>query len=168
MSQETLLYIMTGAVVVSAIAIVLQLCFVFGMYKAAKAVETQVTKITPKAESLVETTQQTVEQSKKQIIEITAQANEILGATKTQLAKIEEVLNDAASRAKIQMDRVELVLDDAVSRVQDTVTTVHNGIMRPLREVNGVTAGFRAALSHLMRGGRPSVAQATSDEEMFI
>jgi hypothetical protein len=40
--------------------------------------------------------------------------------------------------------------------------------MRPLREVNGIAAGVRAALNALARGNRPTVDRATSDEEMFI
>jgi hypothetical protein len=72
------------------------------------------------------------------------------------------------SRLKVQMERIELVLDDSMSRVHETVAIVHDGIMKPLREVTGVASGIRAAVAHLIRGGRPSVAQATSDEEMFI
>jgi hypothetical protein len=40
--------------------------------------------------------------------------------------------------------------------------------MRPLRELNGIAAGVRTALSVLGRSNRASVDQATSDEEMFI
>jgi hypothetical protein len=40
--------------------------------------------------------------------------------------------------------------------------------MKPVKELNGLAAGIRAAFAHLTRSGRPSVAQATSDEEMFI
>ena len=61
-----------------------------------------------------------------------------------------------------------MVLDDTMSRAHETVATVHNGIMRPLREINGIAMGFKTALNHMTKGGRPSVAQVTSDEEMFI
>jgi hypothetical protein len=66
------------------------------------------------------------------------------------------------------LERVELVLDDTLSRAHETVATVHDGIMRPLRELNGIAAGVKSALAYLARGNRPSVDQATSDEEMFI
>jgi hypothetical protein len=55
-----------------------------------------------------------------------------------------------------------------MSRAQETVATVQSGIMKPLREIQGVAAGVRTAIFYLMRGGRPSPAQATADEEMFI
>jgi hypothetical protein len=66
------------------------------------------------------------------------------------------------------MERVEMVLDDTMSRAHETVATVHNGIMRPLRELNGIAIGIKTAFAFMARGNRPSVAQVTSDEEMFI
>jgi ABC-type transporter Mla subunit MlaD len=122
----------------------------------------------PKVESLVDSTKIAVEQSRKQIVDITTSANQILESTKSQLAMVEEVVSDASARAKVQLERVELVLDDTLSRAHETVATVHDGIMRPLRELNGIAAGVKSALAYLARGNRPSVDQATSDEEMFI
>ena len=91
-----------------------------------------------------------------------------MDSTKRQLAIVEDVVGDAAGRAKVQMERVELVLDDTLSRAHETVAVVHDGIMRPLREVNGIAVGIRAAVAAMARGNRPTVDRATSDEEMFI
>ena len=168
MDQTTLLYIIAAFVLVSAIALCIQAGFLFGMYKATKAIQEKVLPLVPKLEALVETARSTVDQSKKQIIDITTKANDILDSTKVQLAKVDDVVTDASSRAKVQMERVEMVLDDTMSRAHETVATVHNGIMRPLREINGIAMGLKATMNHLSKGGRPSVAQATSDEEMFI
>jgi hypothetical protein len=155
-------------VTISAVALCMQTGFLFGVYRTAKSLEGRITPLIPKVESLVDSTKDTVEQSKQQILDITSKANEILDSTKEQLAMVEEVVSDATSRAKVQMERVEMVLDDTMSRAHETVATVHNGIMRPLREINGIAAGIKTAFAYLARGNRPSVAQATSDEEMFI
>jgi ABC-type transporter Mla subunit MlaD len=168
MDQMTLLYVMTAFVIISAIALCIQAGFLFGMYKTAKTMEEKVVPLVPKVNALLDTAKTTVEQSKKQIVDITTKANDILDSAKRQLAQVEGVVTDASSRAKVQMERVEMVLDDTMSRAHETVATVHNGVMRPLREVNGIAVGIKTALAHLARGGRPSVAQATSDEEMFI
>jgi hypothetical protein len=61
-----------------------------------------------------------------------------------------------------------MVLDDSIGRVHETVTVLHDGILRPLREVNGIVAGLRAGIGYLLGNRRPSVAQATHDDEMFI
>lgn len=168
MDQMTLLYVMTAFVIIAAIALCIQAGMLVGMYKTTKSLQADIKPLLPKVESLVETTKITVEQSRKQIIDITTSANEILASTKYQLAKVEDVVTDATSRAKVQLERVELVLDDTLSRAHETVATVHDGIMRPLREVNGIAVGIKTALAFLARGNRPNVDQATSDEEMFI
>ena len=168
MNETALLYVMTAFVIISAIALCVQARMLAGIYRHTKALQEAINPLVPKVESLVAKASSTVEQSGLQITEITTRANDILDSTKRQLAIMEEVVGDAASRAKVQMERVELVLDDTLSRAHETVAVVHDGIMRPLREVNGIAAGVRAALGALSRGNRPTVDRATSDEEMFI
>jgi F0F1-type ATP synthase membrane subunit b/b' len=166
--MEQLAPIMTAAVVVAAVAIVLQLLILFAMYRASKAISNQIAALAPKIETLVETAQRTVEQSRQQVTEITTKTNAVLDQTKVQLVRVNEIMEDATSRAKRQLDRVELILDDTIGRVHETAMLLQNGVLRPLREVHGVAAGVRAAVSTLLRGGRPTVAQATQDDEMFI
>ena len=168
MNEMTLLYVMAAFVIISAIALCIQAGMLAGMYKTVKALQQSINPLLPKVESLVEKTSFTVEQSGRQITEITTRANDILDSTRRQLAIVEDVVGDAAVRAKIQMERVELVLDDTLSRAHETVAVFHDGVMRPLREVNGLAAGIRAALASMARGNRPTPDHATSDEEMFI
>jgi ABC-type transporter Mla subunit MlaD len=175
MNETTLLYVMTAFVIISAIALCIQAGMLAAMYKTTKALQEKidplvpkVDSLLPKVESLVAIATTTVEQSGKQIAEITTRANDILDSTRRQVAIVEDVMGDAAVRAKVQMERVELVLDDTLSRAHETVAVVHDGIMRPLREVNGIAVGIRAALGAMARGNRPTVDRATSDEEMFI
>jgi hypothetical protein len=168
MDQSTLLYIMTAFVIIAAVALCIQAGMLVALNQKTKLLHDKIVPLVPKVDSLVETTKATVEQSRVQIVEITSRANEILVSAKNQLAMVEEVVTDATARAKVQMERVEMVLDDTINRTHETVATLHSGIMRPLQELNGVAAGIRAALAFLARNNRPSVAQATSDEEMFI
>lgn len=160
--------IMAAAVGVSALALLMQALLMVGVYRSAKVMQEQVAVLLPKAQSTLASAEQTLEQSRRQIAEVTSKATEVIDMTRSQVARVEGILADAGNRAKVQMDRVEMVLDDTLGRVQDTVAVLHSGIMRPLRQVNGVAVAVRAAFEHLLRGGRPSVAQATHDDEMFI
>jgi transcription antitermination factor NusG len=63
---------------------------------------------------------------------------------------------------------IEMVLDDTVNRFQETTAVVQNGIIKPLKQISGLTIGFRTALSVLLGPRRTTVEQATHDEEMFI
>ncbi len=186
MDPQTLLYVMTAFVIVAAVALVLQFAMLFGIYRTAKSTEAKMTELLPKAHSFLDTSQKVIAQSqqqiaevttrtnellhvsKQQILEISSKTNDILDSTKRQVNKVEDLLNDATSRARVQIEKAEMVLDDTVSRAHETVAMVHSGILRPLREIQGVAAGVRSAIGHLARGTRPSVAQATHDEEMFI
>ncbi len=165
MDQNTALTVFVG---VAAASLLLQLVCLFLILNAIRSLRERVTALLPKVESLVDASQQAIVEGRQQILDVTAKTHEILDSTKRQLVKIEDVVNDAASRAKVQLEHAELVLDDTMARAHETIGAVHRGLMRPAREIHGIAAGIRAAMTVLVSGGRPSVAQATQDEEMFI
>lgn len=166
--DQNLLIIIAVFVFVAAAALCIQAGFLFGIYKATRKFEERTLPLLPKVEALVESSRGVVDDSRIQIRDITFKTNEILDATRKQLARVDEVLQDAAARAQIQLDHAELVVDDTINRAQETVAFVHNGIMTPLREIQGVAAGLRAGLSFLMRGRNNGPVHVTADEEMFI
>ncbi len=165
--DQNLLIIIAVFVFVAAIAMCIQAGLLFGIYRSARSLEEKTTPLIPKLDALVDTSRVAVEESRKHIHEITVKTNDILDVTRKQLARVDEVLEDAAGRARVQLDRAELVLDDTMNRAHQAVALVHTGIMKPLREIQGVSAGLRAALNYLMRGRNGGVP-ATADEEMFI
>jgi hypothetical protein len=175
MNQDSLVLVLTIFVGLVAISQIGQFIALLTLQRRAKAMHDLLVAHTPRIESALQgakevmlTAKETLDVSRKQITEVTSRANDVLDATRGQLRTVEALLSDVTIRTKTQLDRVELVLDDTLGRVHETVTTVHNGVMKPIREINGISVGIRAALAHMMKGGRPSVAQATQDEEMFI
>jgi uncharacterized membrane-anchored protein YhcB (DUF1043 family) len=167
MDPQHLLTVMTVFVFIAAVALVIQAATLFGIYRAARGLQDNVQRLMPKTEALLETSRQTIEDSRKQIADITAKTSEILDITRKQVDRVDEVLADAAARARVQLDRAELVLDDAMARTQRTVAMVEGGIVKPIQQIQGVAAGIKTAITFLMRG-RPNPADAHSDEEMFI
>jgi hypothetical protein len=165
---QILLVVMTVFVAISAIALIIQATMLYGMRKSALAVEQQVAKLTPKMLALAESSHAAIDEARASIAEITGRSKDILDSTKRQLNRVEDLLEDATNRARVQFDRAEMVVDDAMDRAQETIAVVHGGIMKPIREINGVAAGLRAAVHYFMRGGRPNPDQVTADEEMFI
>jgi len=173
--QEPLLYVMVAALLISAAALLLTAVSMIRLARAAAAVRSQLAELVPKAESVLESAEKTLTDSHTRISELTAKAaeftskaNAALEATRAQLGRTDEFLTELTGRARIQLDRIELVLDDTISRVHETVVVLNKGILWPLREISAVGAGIRTAIHYLARGGRPNVAQATTDEEMFI
>lgn len=168
MSQDALVIIMTIAVSLCAVAMVAMALMVFGMWKTMRAVQTRVDVFLPQAQNFIHTTQTAINEHQGQIKDITARTMNILETTQKQLVRVDDVMGDALGRAKVQMERLELVLDDTVSRVHGTVVQLNNTVVKPVREINALGTGIRTAVQTFLRGQKPSVAQATSDEEMFI
>jgi len=187
--NDTLLAVMTFFVFLSAVALCIQAALLIGMWKATKALQQQVTSVLPQVRTVLTKAEVTLEESRTNIREITSKASELTSKAseiadkasematkasemmdigKAQMVKLDGVIDDASGRAKVQLERAELVVEDTMDRVHQTVTAVHNGVIRPVREIQGVAAGMKAAMQHLLQGGRPSVADATHDDEMFI
>jgi len=167
MDQQTLLTVMTAFVIIAAVALIIQAAMLAGIYKSSRGLQQNVQRLMPKIESVLEVSRQTVEDSRKQIADITSKTSEILETTRKQMHRVDEFLEDATSRARVQMDRAEMVLDDAMVRTQRTVAVVEGGILKPIVQIQAVAAGLKTAITFLLRG-RPNPEDAHSDEEMFI
>lgn len=168
MDEHTLTILLTIFVAVAAIALLGQAIALIGLVFVTKGLVAKVLAVWPEIEAIIGTSRRTVDRAEKHVASIGASGVAIFELTKQQLAKVDELVSDASTRAKVQMERAEMVMDDTMTRVQETVSIVQRGVLRPVREVHGIMAGFRTAFSHLSRGPRPTVDHATSDEEMFI
>jgi hypothetical protein len=167
-NQTIFLALIAVFVAISAAAMIFQAAMLYGTYKASRELRDRIVPLTVKVDALVESSRSTVDEARLQIREITTKAGQILDVAREQMETLEDVLEDASLRTRRQLERAEIVVDDALARAQDTVELVHKGILAPIRGINGVAAGVRAALHFLLRGTRPSPDQVTVDEEMFI
>jgi hypothetical protein len=165
MDEHTLLTIFVG---LAALAMLIQAGTLLGLFIVAKRIQEKISVLTGPITGIIDTSKKTLQTVEGHIDKIGSSSNAILDTTKKQLAKVDELLTDASTRAKVQMERAEMVLDDTMGRVQHTVSFVQSGVIRPVREVQGIVTGIRTAITHLGRGGRPTVDHATADEEMFI
>jgi len=168
MDNQTLLTLIAIFVGLAALAMLIQAATLLGLFLVAREIKAKVAALTSPALNVIEISKRTLEKVEGHVEKIGVTSNAILDVTKQQLGKVDELLSDASTRAKVQMERAEMVLDDTMTRVQRTVSVVQSGVLRPVREIHGIVAGVRTAITHLGRAGRPTVDHATSDEEMFI
>jgi len=168
MDDHTLLTLLTVFVFLAMVAMLIQAGTLLGLFIVARKIQEKVSTLTGPITGIIDTSKKTLQTVEGHIDRIGKSSNAILDTTKQQLVKVDELITDASTRAKVQMERAELVLDDTMGRVQHTVSFVQSGVVRPVREVQGILTGIRTTLTHLGRGGRPTVDHATADEEMFI
>jgi hypothetical protein len=167
-NQTIFLALIAVFVAVSAAALIFQAAMLYGTYKASMELRDRIVPLTVKVDALVDTSRTTIDEARVRMGEIAARTNQILDVAKQQLETVSEVVEDASLRTRRQLKNAEIVVEDALARAQETVELVHKGILTPIRGINGVAAGVRAALHFLLRGTRPSPDQVTVDEEMFI
>jgi hypothetical protein len=167
-NQTIFLAVIAVFVAISAAAMIFQAAMLYGTYKASRELRDRIVPLTVKVDALVDTSRSAVDEARIRIVEITTKTNQILDVARQQMETVEELLDDASLRTRRQLRNAEVVVEDALARAQETVELVHKGILAPIRGINGVAAGVRAALQFLLRGTRPSPDQVTVDEEMFI
>ena len=167
-NQTVFLAVIAVFVAVSAAALIFQAAMLYGTYKASRELRDRIVPLTVKVDALVDTSRKTIDEARVKMGEIANRTNEILDVAKQQMETVSEVVEDASLRTRRQLQNAEIVVEDALVRAQQTVELVHKGILTPIRGINGVAAGVRAALHFLMRGTRPSPDQVNVDEEMFI
>jgi hypothetical protein len=102
------------------------------------------------------------------ISEIAADAVEISKSAREQVNRVGELLTDFSVRAKAQVARIDGAVEQTVGNVQQAGESAIGAVLKPVREVNGVLAGIKTAISVYSKGTKQSVDHATQDEEMFI
>ncbi|MEX2263761.1 MAG: hypothetical protein WD696_17535 [Bryobacteraceae bacterium] len=182
MSPETFMIVVTVAVWLACLAFVIQAILVFSLYKRTRQTQLKVNELAAKAGPVIDTLGKMVHEAVPKFARISDRAVEIsdqaaamsLKATEAveiarrQMDRVEELLTDVSNRAKAQVDRIDTLVEDTVDRVHETTAAIQGTVMRPVREVSGIVAGVKTALSVYKRGQRPSVDHVTQDEEMFI
>ncbi len=168
MTDSTLLTVLIVFVALCALSQLGQFVALFGLYRKVREIHEEWRPLAGKAEATLESAKQTLEDGRKQMLEISKKTNGILDSAQLQLTKIDAVVTDASERAKAQMDRVEFIVDDTVDRVQGMVLSTQEGLMKPIREVSALVSGIKGGFGFLFKSRRPSVVHATQDEEMFI
>ncbi|WP_031495154.1 hypothetical protein [Bryobacter aggregatus] len=175
MADSQLLIVLTIFVALCALSQLGQFLAILGLYKKVKEMQMQASPFIRKAEAVMEKTESTLESAKltleegrRHLGEITTKTNLILDSTKDQLHRIDQAVTATGERAKVQLEKVEMLVGDTVDRVQSVVTATHEGVLKPVREINALAAGVRGSLGFLFKRRHPSSLPATQDEEMFI
>ena len=175
MPEDLFRWVVAMAVVLACLAFVVQSVVFVLLYRVARKTQSKVEPLVDKAAPILDTTRQLLEENKPRVAEIAGEAVTIAKKTRLQVERIGDVLTDSAERAKARLAQIDRTVDETVEQVEHVVEqaghvgdAVKTAMLKPVKEVNGVMAGMKAALSTLAGSRRPSVDHATQDEEMFI
>lgn len=169
------------AVVLQAVSAVVSAVAAMKMKKAVEEARRQIEPVAANAMVVLNETRAAVQATNEQLkpvmaiaLQITTEMKEITGKVnavstigKTQAESLDEALTETVGRVRVQLGNVEDTMDHVLRNVRETSNHVNQGVLSPIRKVNGIVNGLSAALGFLLQG-RTTVQRATHEDEMFI
>lgn len=176
MSEDVFRWVVAVAVILACAASVWQAVILAAVYRAGKKAheagkeaEHRIGPLVDRFEAILTTSSKILDENRPRIADITAEALVIARNARLQAERVSELVDDANGRAKARIAQIDEAFDQTVGQVEHASEAVKSAVLRPMKEVNGLVAGVKAALSTYAQGGnRNSPEHVTQDEEMFI
>jgi methyl-accepting chemotaxis protein len=170
MDHETLIAVF---VVIAAVAIVLQMLILLGLYLVARRLQGEVSETTREVRQRLEATVQAVvapfAESREQIKAVTLNVAEVSRIIRERTSSVDDVLAEMIERTRQQMQRIDQLISNVAQRVDSTASVVQRSVIVPFQEIAAITKGIQCAFDFFLSRRQPStVREATQDEEMFI
>jgi gas vesicle protein len=166
--QLLLLKIMAVFTGIAAVAFVIMAVSLFLAYRSVSALRERAVVFMDRWEPIADTAQKALEDVRQQSSEILTRVRDIAETSQAQLKRVEGIVNDVSDTTKLQLERVDHTMQDTVRRVEETTEALQKTVLIPVRQIRAVAAALSAIVSSLFGKPRPTVDQATLDEEMFI
>jgi ABC-type transporter Mla subunit MlaD len=176
MPDDVFRWVIAVAVFLACLASVWQALILTAVYKAGKEAQkagkeaqTRLAPLVDRFEAILTTSGKILDENRPHIAEITAETLVVAKTARQQAERIGALIDDAGERAKARIAQIDHTVDQTVEQVEHAGEAVRSAVMKPVKEVNGIVAGVKAALNTYAQGGnRNSPEHATQDEEMFI
>ncbi len=169
MQNETqLLQIMTIFTGVAAVALVIQMAALVGVWFSIKKARERVSEFLDRCEPLADTAQKTLDDVRRESNEILKQVREITTLAKTQVEKADQTLEEISKTTQLQAQRVDQTIQALLERVQESAAALQQAVLAPIKQIRAVGMGIAAMIDALSGRGPAPVDRATQDEEMFI
>jgi hypothetical protein len=183
MSEDVFRWVVAVGVLLACLASVLQAVVLAGIYragkeaqKAGKEAQIKLAPMVDRFEGLLTTfnnfltaSGRLLEENRPRIGDITAETLVIVKNAREHVERIGELIDDTNGRARARIAQIDQTLEHTVEQVDHASEAVKTAVLKPVKEVNGLVAGVKAALNTYAQGGnRNSPEHATQDEEMFI
>jgi hypothetical protein len=161
-------------IVIAAVAIVVQMAILLGMYLQMKTAIEKFTAITTEVKTRVDPIllriDRILEDSEDKIASITSDTAEITRLARGQAQRIDRVFTDSLERLRVQVIRADQILTGALEVIEDTGTRVRKTLWAPVQQVSAVLRGVKVGID-VLRGAQARRGEsdgAPQDEELFI
>jgi uncharacterized protein YoxC len=137
--------------------------------ESAKEAQGRFSPLLAHLEGILANTDKILEENRSRVAEITGQTLAITKAAREHATRIGELIDETNSRAKARIVQIDETVGQTINQVEQASEAVKGAVLKPVKEVNGIVAGVKAAINSYAQGGRHnSPDHVTQDEEMFI
>jgi methyl-accepting chemotaxis protein len=168
MSDDTFKWVIAGGISLAALCFLAQAIAAFILLRTVNKIHDKVEPLADKTEPILEMVRSSMNELVPKLVAVSDDVVELSRTARDQVNRVGELLTDLAQQAKAQVAKIDGAVESTVDSVQHAGESVKDAVLKPVREVNGVLAGIKTAISVYSHGRRQSVDHATQDEEMFI
>ena len=160
-------------IVIAAVAIVIQMAILLGMFFQVKTAIEQFTRIATDLQNRIDPillrTNRILEDSEDRVASIMGDAAEITRVARGSAQKIDRVFTDAVERLRVQIIRADHILTGTLEVVEESGAKFKRTLWTPSQQASAILKGMKVAID-MLRGQnrRPEPDAATADEELFI
>ena len=159
-------------IIVAAVAIVLQMLILAGMYFQLRSTGQEVHRVINETQRKIDPIlfriNRVLENSEEKISSIVTDAAEMTRLARGQAQKIDRVVSDALERTRGQIIRADTILTGTLEAVEDAGVRMRRSVLGPLQQASAVLKGIRTGIDFIrgQRGARGS--SIDQDDELFI
>jgi hypothetical protein len=160
-------------IVIAAVAIVIQMAILLGMFFQMKTAMEKFTRIATDLQSRIDPillrTNRILEDSEDRVASIMGDTAEITRVARGSAQKIDRVFTDAVERLRVQIIRADHILTGTLEVVEESGAKFRRTLWTPIQQASAILKGMKVAID-MLRGQnrRPQPDAATADEELFI
>jgi hypothetical protein len=161
-------------IVIAAVAIVIQMAILLGMFFQVKTAIEQFTRIATDLQNRIDPillrTNRILEDSEDRVASIMGDAAEITRVARGSAQKIDRVFSDAVERLRVQIIRADHILTGTLEVVEESGMKFKRTLWTPIQQASAILKGMKVAIDMLrgQQNRRPEPDAATADEELFI
>jgi len=160
-------------VIVAAVAIVMQMGILLGMFLQFRQMNAHITQITTDLHArltpILTRTQFLLEESHGKVSSMVNDAAEITHLARAQVQKVDRLFNEATDRMRLQVIRADQILTGALESVEDAGTELRRSFLGPLQQASAILKGVKAGLDFFRtQRSVPDTKREPGDEGLFI
>ena len=161
-------------IVIAAVAIVIQMAILLGMFFQVRTAIEQFTRIATDLQNRIDPillrTNRILEDSEDRVASIMGDAAEITRVARGSAQKIDRVFTDAVERLRVQIIRADHILTGTLEVVEEYGAKFKRTLWTPIQQASAILKGMKVAVDMLrgQQNRRPEPDAATADEELFI